>query len=833
MRKFWLAILTIIATLCVGVACSTRIITQDMIKERVVEYWYYNPATPTGELILDSKPLNEGDTFTEIDAPEIPGFTFDGWFASFPGPHDWVRFENGSVLPEDYGLKVHAQYTPNEYSINYVVNGITMQEDFARWGQYQVSLEHSIFFHVQEEEIAQRLTAAGNYTYTYKSDFLYFDGYYLDADYTQPLEDGMIFTEETDIHLKYDYCPVYTAQSADRPIIYRVDEEELNRLNGVLTLPSKKDGYAIKSIASSAFQYNQYIKELIIPEGYTNIEDYAFVGSSLERIVLPSTITYIGNGAFTDCQSLTVATINTAVDFDVNNVFANCPNLQYEEYGNGYWMGKNFMGLKPGTTSVEIKPICKEIPANAFAGSALESVVIPASVTSIGAGAFANCSALVSVTVQSNIDIDIAGVFTNCPNLKGEEYAGAYYIGKYFMGLKAGATSVVIKDGCQEIPADAFANTNLESISFPASVTKIGASAFENTQLTTLVIPATIEEIASGAFANCALLETLTINGNIEIVFDDVFANCNAIVTETYGNAKYVGNRFVAPVSKDITWAEMKPGCTYIPENAFKDCTKLNRVYVPTSVTHVGKHAFYNVNTHYFACHFEAQSISGIDFAYGADQSVLASTNENTNYYFNTMPRGIKLADNGIAYAYKDLIEYTGLDMYGIMIFGYFADAEEVTIEDKYDGESVGLIFQHIFLDNTSVKKLTIKACPIINTEAFLDTKGVEEIVLPASGCTQIGYKAFAGCESLEKVTIGTGVMFISKLAFENCNALTEVKCATALKAWTDDATLQQSFASNENMAEALKNDCVDCWLFDAVYTEDVIRATLQQMGVL
>ena len=439
---------------------------------------------------------------------------------------------------------------------------------------------------------------------------------------------------------------------------------------------------------------------------------------------------------------------------------------------------------------------------------------------------------MVNVVIESNIDIDIENVFSGCVNLKGEEYGNAYYLGKYFRGLKnEDVTNVEIKNGCEIIPANAFAGSKVESVIIPASIKKIGANAFANSKLSEVVIPATVEEIENGAFNNCEQLQNVTINTNAFFEFNEVFENCQAINYTEYGNVYYVGNRFVKPVSTDITWAKIKNDCTYIPKDAFKNCTMLNKVYVPESVTRVGSHAFYNVNTHYFACCFERASISGITFDAGADESILSSTSQATDYKFNLMPRGVKLASNGIAYAYKDMIEITNEDAYKIVIYGYFGEAEEVTIEDKYlhDGNlvEVGLIFQHVFMDNTTVEKVIVKGCGMIGAEAFLNAKALEEVVLPSSGCVQIGVRAFAGCEELEEVTFGTGVILISKNAFENCNDLEVVKCATSLKAWDDNATLKQTFSANENMASAIKNGLVDCWLFDAIYAEENVRATI------
>ncbi len=750
MKKFLIILLSFIATVCCFVGCSTTIITQDMIRnERVIEFWHRDPSGHEPETLIKTVPINEGDTFEEIELPTYDGYTFDGWFAYYSSPHTIDKFENGSALPETGGIRVHAYYTPIPFEATFYANGIEYySEPMSGKVQLNSYLEfmESRFRH-NTYEVAQLLSNEDG-EHEYQSSYLFLDGFYLDAEHTQPITNNDYASQNINIYVKYDYSPINFASYDNKYIVSRVNDSELQYLNGVLVIP-KKDTYGnvVTDISANAFRHNLYIKELVLPEGLSVIEDYAFEESSLEKINIPSSVKYLGTGAFKNCSNLTNAIINTNVDFNVDTLFEGCPNLAYEEYGNAYYHGKYFMGLTSTTvTEVNLKPTCEEIPANAFK------------------------------------------------------------------------------------------NTAIQTFTIPSSVKKIGSNAFENTSITAIVIPSSVEEMGKSAFKNCTLLQNVTINTDVHFEFNNVFENCNSIITEEYGNAYYVGNRFVRALNKDITWAKIKDDCVYIPENAFKDCTKLNRVYVPSSVTRVGKHAFYNVNTHYFACYFEGNS-NDITFESGANESILESTQQLTYYYFYTMPKNIKLADNGIAYAYKDLIELTGEDAYGIVIYGYFANDEEVTIDSKYSHEGqqydVKLIFQHIFLDNDTVKKVTVNACSIIGASAFLNAKALEEVTLTSSGYIQIGLQAFSGCEKLEKVSISTGIMLISKLAFENCNSLQEVKCPTPLKAWSDSASLIDSFDANENIASSLKTDCSNAWLFDAQYDQATVEATLRALGVL
>lgn len=181
----------------------------------------------------------------------------------------------------------------------------------------------------------------------------------------------------------------------------------------------------------------------------------------------------------------------------------------------------------------------------------LTSVVIPNTVTAIGEGAFFVCRGLASVSIPNSVITFGNNVFWECTSLK----------------------EVTIPNSVIAIPYGTFCKcTGLTSVNIGSSVTLIGPIAFENcTGLTEITIPERVGYIGDRAFSGC---------GNLKKV------NFNAV------NCPVLGEKYlIFPNSVEVV--EFGENVKIIPDNAFSRASKLTRVTIPNSVTHIGKYAFY------------------------------------------------------------------------------------------------------------------------------------------------------------------------------------------------------------------------------------------------
>lgn len=112
----------------------------------------------------------------------------------------------------------------------------------------------------------------------------------------------------------------------------------------------------------------------------------SIVDRSVVEIVIPSSVTSIGNLAFAYCTSLTSVTIPSSVTSIVDGAFYECSSL----------------------TNATIPSSVTSIGASTFNGTGLINITIPSSVTSIGTNAFYSCSKLQSVRFEQPDGIEIA-----------------------------------------------------------------------------------------------------------------------------------------------------------------------------------------------------------------------------------------------------------------------------------------------------------------------------------------------------------------------------------------------------------------------------------------
>ena len=206
------------------------------------------------------------------------------------------------------------------------------------------------------------------------------------------------------------------------------------------------------------------------------------------------------------------------------------------------------------------------IGTQAFWGSSLVSISIPASVETIEGGAFCRCTALQTVTFEKGSKLKTIETYVfYCTSLTSIEIPASVETIEEdaFLGCSSLKT-VTFEKGTQLKTLDGFAGcTSLTTIEIPASVETIGGSAFEDctslqsvmfekgtqlktieggyqgrrsafyncTSLTKIEIPASVETIGNNIFDGCTSLQTVTFEKGSQLKTVDGFSNCTALTT--------------------------------------------------------------------------------------------------------------------------------------------------------------------------------------------------------------------------------------------------------------------------------------------------------------
>lgn len=371
--------------------------------------------------------------------------------------------------------------------------------------------------------------------------------------------------------------------------------EEFVVVNGVLT------------------EYNGTDAEVVIPDNVTSVAANVFRNHpEITKITLPAGLTSIPDGSFTESTSLTHVVFNST-NFADRSQAGRLPTEAQQ--------------LFPYMTTLEIGADVTRIPRGMFAFTALTSVVVPATVTTIDQYAFYNCESLTSVTLNEGLTTLGIGAFQNCaiggtltiPSTLTSFGANAFAANmqnqislvynvpdlqintmNYQTGLFATAnvTSVQFGANVVAIPAMMFnGNTVLTSIVLPDTITKIGERAFKNcTNLESAVIPESITVFGGQCFNGCAKLTgTLTIGANVTSIGYVAFNGTsytklvyNAVSATGY--ASFNGDIFATTISE----VEFGDGVKRIPENFMAGNTSLTSIVIPEGVTEIGKYAFRN-----------------------------------------------------------------------------------------------------------------------------------------------------------------------------------------------------------------------------------------------
>jgi len=371
---------------------------------------------------------------------------------------------------------------------------------------------------------------------------------------------------------------------------------------------------SVTVIGDYAFNNCTRLNSITIPDSVTSIGMTAFSGSGLTAIAIPGSVTSIGDDAFSGCSSL------TSINVDENNInYASADGVFFNKAKTEliyFPHGKAGLYSIPDTVT--------SIKDFAFSDrEGLTTIIIPASLLTIGRDAFFNCTGLTAISVDGNNPnyASEEGVLFNktmtelirFPRGKTGHYTIPHTVTKIgnnaFAGSK-GLTSVTITPNVFSIGDTAFAGTGLTSLTLPNTVESIGNGAFaDNPRLTVVGLPNNYYEYGEGKgepyfFYGCTGLQQILANHDNKnySTVDGVLFNKDRTTLIRFPQGKtgsYTIPNTVTTISykafynaSGLTSINIPASVTSIGDFAFDGCTSLTSVNIPNNVISIGSYAF-------------------------------------------------------------------------------------------------------------------------------------------------------------------------------------------------------------------------------------------------
>lgn len=301
---------------------------------------------------------------------------------------------------------------------------------------------------------------------------------------------------------------------------------------------------------------------------------------------------------------------------------------------------------------------------------------------------------------------------------------------------------ISIPQSVESIGFGSFSYSNISEIVLPGNLKSIGAAAFRDSDIKEIIIPESVKEIESTVFANCRNLQKVQILTNqIDGIPDNTFDSCSSL--------------------KEVN---IPSSVKYLGRHAFALTRSLERLEIPSSCTEIGSYCFYYSGLTYIEIPDGVTELKGEMFANCSNLEVV------------DLPQTLSNFDKKAFYGCSKLKAINipnGITEISSECFSYCISLSEVVFPN-----TLKRINSKAFLNCSSLKRICIpEGTTLVDSEAFYGCY-ISELSLPST-LQKVGGWAF-GISELQELILPEALTEIGSYAFDDC-VIRKVLCMSLI----------------------------------------------------
>jgi hypothetical protein len=470
-----------------------------------------------------------------------------------------------------------------------------------------------------------------------------------------------------------------------------------------------------------------------------------------------------------------------------------------------------------------------------FTGSQ-SNVIIPSTVRSIGAGAFANKTSIKKMYIGrsvTSISVGYAGhSFVNCSSINSLiiDASNTTYSTDGYSLLNIGGTilyqyitresaSYTIGNSITSLNTYAFYNcTGLTSLTLGTGITSIGANTFTGctglgltinyasiadsqyyayTGINNVILGPNVTSIATNAFNGCTGITSLTIGRGVTNISvgstSHSFVNCSSInsfiidasnttySTDGFSLLNKAGNIIYQYIKRTSASYDIGNSITSLNTYAFYNSSGLTSLTIGTGITSIGFYAFTGFSGLTLTINYASIAASQYFGSTGINNVILGPnvTSIDTNAFngctgITSVTIGSGVTSIAVNLANRPFVNCTSISTFII-------DASNPNYStDGYSLYNKNSTIFYNFITKTITSYVIPNTVTTMSQYAFNNCTSLTQITLPNT-ITTMGQYAFYGCTSLPQITLPNTITYINANSFYGCTNLTSVTMGTSV----------------------------------------------------